>query len=308
MRTRPSYTLTELLVVIAIIAVLIGLLLPAVQKVREAAARASCQSHLKQVGLALHNYHDVCGRFPPAGTGVVPPDLRYPNHGPWPFVLPYLEQGALARQYHREVSWYDPPNEAARTKPLRTLQCPSAEPDRVGPGSVDPEDYPAVGAGSDVAPTKGVSESLVRLGLVGTPRDSRGVMCIETDYRRPKETARLTDIQDGASNTVVVAEDAGRPTRWRMGREVPGYTPGGPWASGPNCIDLQGFNPETGQRPGTCAINCTNYKEVYSFHAGGANAVFADGSVHFLKADLGIRLLAQLVTRAGGDVVPGGAD
>src|SRR5262245_26293859 len=135
-RRRRGFTLVELLVVIAIIAVLIGLLLPAVQRVREAAARARCQNHLKQIGLALHNYHDANGRFPPAGTGLPQPDPRYPNHGPWPFVLPYLEQEPLARQYRCEVSWFDPPNESARMTQVPNLQCPSAEP-RVGTGAID---------------------------------------------------------------------------------------------------------------------------------------------------------------------------
>jgi prepilin-type N-terminal cleavage/methylation domain-containing protein/prepilin-type processing-associated H-X9-DG protein len=299
---RRGFTLIELLVVAAIIAVLIGLLLAAVQKVREAAARMKCQNNLKQIGLALHSYHDATGRFPPAGTGPVPPDPRYPNHGPWPFVLPWLEQQQLYSQYRWEVSWHDPPNEWVRTQQLRILQCPSAEPDRVGIGAVDPVARPAVGACTDYAPTKGVSDSLFRLRLVDTPRDPRGVMCIETDYRNQKETARFADIHDGTSNTVVVAEDAGRPTRWQMRQgfaEV--YTPGGPWASGPNCIALEGYNPDTGQGPGPCAINCTNYKEVYSFHPGGANALFADGSAHLLKSDMDTRLLARLVTRAGGE-------
>src|SRR5262245_11604920 len=139
---RRGITLIELLVVIAIIAVLLGLLLAAVQKVREAASRIRCANNLKQIGLALHNYHDVCDRFPPAGTGLAMPDPRYPNHGPWPFLLPYLEQQQLYRQYRLDVSWYDPPNEAARTKPLRILQCPSAEPDRIELGALDPEARP----------------------------------------------------------------------------------------------------------------------------------------------------------------------
>jgi prepilin-type N-terminal cleavage/methylation domain-containing protein/prepilin-type processing-associated H-X9-DG protein len=305
-RARRAFTLIELLVVLAILAVLIGLLLPAVQKVREAANRMSCQNNLKQIGLALHNYHDAHGRFPPAGTGPVPPDPRYPNHGPWPFLLPWLEQQQLYNGYHREVSWFDPPNESVRTKPLRALQCPSAGSARVGRGAVD-ELNPAVGACTDYAPTKGVSASLIQLGLVDAPQDPRGVMCIETDYRNHKETARFMDIRDGASNTVVVAEDAGRPTRWQMRQGLPEvYTAGGPWASGANCIDVQGFDPATGRRPGPCAINCTNQKEVYSFHPGGANALFADGSVHFLPAGMSIRTLAALVTRAGGEVVSAG--
>src|SRR5262249_30750386 len=152
----------------------------------------------------------------------------------------------LSRQYRCEVSWFDPPNEAARLTQLAILQCPSAEPNRVGFGTVDPLAIPAKGACTDYAATKGVSGLIIRVGLVDAPRDSRGVMCIETDYRIPKETARFVDIQDGASNTIVVAEDAGRPTRWQMRQAFPGvYTQGGPWASGPNCIALQGFNPDT---------------------------------------------------------------
>jgi prepilin-type processing-associated H-X9-DG protein len=79
-----------------------------------------------------------------------------------------------------------------------------------------------------------------------------------------------------------------------------------PAGSGPNCIDVQGFNPATGRRPRPCAVNCTNQKEVYSFHPGGANGLFADGSVHFLPAGMRIRALAALVTRAGGEVVSAG--
>jgi prepilin-type processing-associated H-X9-DG protein/prepilin-type N-terminal cleavage/methylation domain-containing protein len=307
-RPGKAFTLIELLVVIAIIAVLIGLLLPAVQKVREAAARMQCSNNLKQIGLALHNFHDPNGRFPPAGTGAVPPDPRYPNHGPWPFLLPFLEQENLYKQYHRQVSWFDPLNEPVRTRQLPFLQCPSAEPNRMGQGSVDQLNL-AEGACTDYAPIKGfdneaIVAQLVQLGLIDPPGDLRGVMCIEPDYRNPTQTARIADIPDGLSNTIVVGEDAGRPTRWQMGKARPAlYTPGGPWASGPNCIALQGFDPAADKRPGRCAINCTNQKEVSSFHPGGANVLFADGSVRFLKAGLEIRILASLVTRAGGEVV-----
>jgi len=305
MRSRRGFTLIELLVVIAIISILIGLLLPAVQKVRAAAARMACTNNMKQIGLALHNYHEVNGRFPPSGTGPVPPDPSTPpkfaNHGPWPFVLPYLEQDAVYQLYRFDRHWFDPVNEPARVKHLRILQCPSAKQDRVGQGTVDPAN-PAVGACTDYAPTQRVDAMLVQSGFISSPADFSGVMCGELEWPVMKVTARIEDISDGKSQTIMVTEDAGRPAAWRMGQSFPGYVKGGPWASGPNSIVLRGYNPESGQYGGPCAINCTNDKEVYSFHTGGANAVFADGSVRFLKSSISIQTLAALITRAGGEV------
>src|SRR5262245_1207690 len=179
-RRASPFTLIERLLAIALISVLIGLLLPAVQKVREAAARMKCANNLKQIGLAAHLYHDANGWFPPSGTGTTPPafDPRYPNHGPWPFLLPYLEQQNLYDQYHLEVPWYHWLNESARMRQVPVLQCPSAEPNREGRGAVD-EDNPAKGACTDYAPTRGIDEKvvpqLVQLGLIEPPGDPRGV-------------------------------------------------------------------------------------------------------------------------------------
>src|SRR5262249_36009245 len=123
---------------------------------------------------------------------------------------------------------------------------------------------------------------------------------------QPNHMTRLEEITDGTSQTILLGEDAGRPRLWRAGRPGPDQVvDGGSWAALNSGIILQGSTPDGVMRPGPCAINCTNEREVYSFHPGGANVVFADGSVRFLNKSISIRALAALVTRAGGEVVPG---
>jgi prepilin-type N-terminal cleavage/methylation domain-containing protein/prepilin-type processing-associated H-X9-DG protein len=294
---RPGFTLVELLVVIAIIAVLIGLLLPAVQKVREAANRVQCGNNLKQLGLALHHYHDTHRKFPPgrADAGVTLPV----NHGWAPFILRFIEQDALAKLYRWDRKAADPLNQPVVSTQLKIFQCASAEPDRFM--TYAPFDYGGKAACGDYAPPWYIDPDfgsvLAGRGWIDRPADYRGVLV-------PNQMTRVTDITDGTANTILLTEDAGRPRQWRMGRPGPDQTvDGGPWAGFHTGIMLAGFDPNAEKRPGPCAINCTNEREVYSFHPGGANAVMADGSVHFLQAGMSIRILAALVTRAGGEVV-----
>jgi prepilin-type processing-associated H-X9-DG protein len=291
-----------MLVVIGIIAVLIGLLLPAVQKVRAAAARIQCANNLKQIGLACHQHHDTYGMFPPgwvyAPFTVPQGQILEGGAGTFTFLLPFLEQEALASKYRWDKRAQGPENQPVATTQLKIFQCPSAEPDRWVTIVEDPGNYYYGGRGAcgDYAGVREIHTSLVALGLVDPAANYQGVLT-------QNHLTRLVEITDGTSQTILVTECAGRPKVWRAGRVVPGiYTTGGVWVSG-TLIFGQGSSYDGTTKPGPCAINCTNEREVYSFHPGGANAVFADGSVHFLEAGMDIRIFARLVTRAGGEVV-----
>jgi prepilin-type N-terminal cleavage/methylation domain-containing protein/prepilin-type processing-associated H-X9-DG protein len=294
---RRGFTLVELLVVIAIIAVLIGLVLPAVQKVRAAANRMSCSNNLKQLGLAMYHYHDTHGAFPPAFINRGPYGTTGFGftHGWGPFILPFIEQQQLFDLYRWDVPLYHPNNAPVMSKHLKVLQCPSApEQDRYmtfGPYKL----FGTKGACADYAPTLEVDEVLARLGWVDPVADYRGVLVVTA--------TRLTDIMDGTTHTILLTEDAGRPRLWQAGKPGPDQVVEGGPPGFKNGIILQGSTPNGMMKPGRCALNCTNDHELYSFHPGGANAVFADGSVHFLKAGIDLRLLARLITRAGGEVV-----
>ena len=287
--------------VIAIIGVLIALLLPAVQMAREAARRMACSNKLKQIGLACHQHHDTYGMFPPgwvqAPFTVPQGEVIQGGHGTFPFLLPFLEQEALARIYRWDKRAQGPENQPVATTQLKILQCPSAEPDRWVTAVEDPAQLQLRRPGRlrRLWGRPGHRYPSGGLGLVDRADNYQGVLT--KNY-----LTRLADITDGASQTILVTEHAGRPTLWRAGRPVPGiYAIVAAWVGSTHTFG-QGSTPDGATKPGPCAINCTNDREVYSFHPGGASAVFADGSVHFLKASMDIRIFARLVTRAGGEV------
>jgi prepilin-type N-terminal cleavage/methylation domain-containing protein/prepilin-type processing-associated H-X9-DG protein len=307
---RAAFTLIELLVVISIIGILIGLLLPAVQKVREAANRTQCTNNLKQVGLALHNFHDT-NQHLPSSTNV--PGL--PRSSAFTFLLPYFEQDNLYKAYDFNSNWYDLVNLPVSQTKLSLLICPSSPtPDRL---DGRPEAWSPLVAITDYGIITHVAQRLYLTGLV----DNYGPGAMPKNEPRP----RLADITDGTSNTILVAESAGRPNLWRAGQLV-GVPPairvnGGGWTRAATAFSIEGSSADGTIFPGPCAVNCTNGEDVttypdpyygrdgsgavYAFHTSGANALFGDGSVHFLQQSISIRTLAALVTRSGGEVISG---
>jgi type II secretory pathway pseudopilin PulG len=250
-----AFTVIELLVVIAIMGVLLALLLPAVQKVREAANRVKCANNLKEIGVALHDFHDAKGTFP-AGwvAGPFPPAGIYAveNHNWVPFLLPDLGQQVVVNGYHWDVSAADPSNQAAVNVQLKVLQCPSAEPDRVF--TILPEYGTGTAACTDYAPVKGVRQELVDLGLADVVANLDGVM-------KKNFLARIADITDGTAQTILVAENAGLPEVWHAGKPVPSDVSGcGCWACWGCLIQVQGASQDGNQQPGPVASTARTSK------------------------------------------------
>jgi prepilin-type N-terminal cleavage/methylation domain-containing protein/prepilin-type processing-associated H-X9-DG protein len=291
-RRARGFTLIELLVVIAIIALLMALLLPAVQKVREAANRMRCANNLKQIGIALHlHVNDYGQALPPAALST-----PAPLGTSWvAFLLPYLEMDNLARQYRFDLPVLAPENFTPVNTRLRLLECPTAE---YRLADYAPAGLPGFTAAiTDYGVTTGVSPTLASLGLV-TPAGTGDSGAMLWDRK-----VKLAEIVDGTSNTLAVTEDAGRPQAWMGRRQVSGWVSGAGWADPYNEFWVHGASFDGLTSPGPCAVNCTNDNEIFAFHPAGANGLFVDGSVRLLPSQADIRIIAALVSRNGGEAV-----
>lgn len=315
-RFRNAFTLIELLVVIAIIAILIGLLLPAVQKVREAAARSTCQNHLKQLGLAIHNHESTHGYFPssirPAGPTPLP---RVSWLVP---TLAYIEQDNLRRDYDITSTWSSAANLPTTSQKVKILQCPSvANSERL-------DGDPQSNVWNIVAPTDYAAVTGVASYATGVNATGAVIPGIMQKNKNPGN--RIAAVTDGLSNTLLLVESGGRPQIYRNGKPF-GTVPTAKVNAGGWCrpaSDLE-FAPATADGSthvgGTVAINATNgydyptynaapfgtegTSQPYSFHTGGATALNGDGSVRFVRASVNASTFAALATRANNEVVNG---
>ncbi len=331
-RVRRGFTLIELLVVIAIIAVLIGLLLPAVQKVRSAAARSQCSNNMKQIGLALMNYESVNGCLP---IGDSRGYLNLPRVTWQALILPFIEQNNLAALYNYRVDWDNPLNYAAIATQVKIYNCPSTvtglrfdrTPDEPL-GGTEPRaacDYWNV---NEIAPWIGINCGFPNASFYNGSRYDPLLAGVLVNTNVGIGTP-LTTITDGTSNTYMVVESAGRPNFYYTGGRQsapPGYAgdwePNNPnpgngtwngeacWADPYASFDPKGSNPANGYvqpfgaASNTCSMNCNNHNEIYSFHTTGCNFLFADASVHFLSSSASLCVIGALGTRAGGEVNP----
>jgi len=296
--TPAGFTLIELLVVIAIIAVLVSILLPAVQQAREAARKSQCRNNLKQIVLAHHNFESAHGYLPYGDRLNEKNDKKV---GPGAQILPYIEQSALYDRYDWSTDWYQPANQEVVKTILPTFACPTTPvQNRMFSGTEGGVSFEA--ATCDYMAPSGVGnteKSYVESTFGMVISDSESIMT-----KKSKTPNNLKKTLDGLSNTVMYLECAGKPEIWGDGKLATGTNTKTGWAS-----HATGFDPKM-RVPGgctvgvgSCSINCCNDQGVYSFHSGGSFGGFGDGSVRFLSESLAPQIFIAILTRNNGETV-----
>jgi len=327
---RPAFTLVELLVVIAIIGVLIALLLPAVQAAREAARRSQCLNNSRQIGLGILNFESAKKLLPSGGEGTdwtdpANPKTGFDRHSTFTQILAYLEQAAVASQFDLTKAYNDPlapQNQRAAKSVVEAFLCPSNS-----IRQLDPFGY----GGTDFMPTVYTD--------IHPQTGARDKIASRADGALALVPARIALISDGTSNTIALAEDAGR--NWE---EFEPFTKSNYDDLTPNAVDKppsgrrainRWAEPDTGNGvsgpPNSTAANlkpvinnhstpvngpeeclwstnnCGPNDEIFSFHSGGATFVYADGSAHFLNESIAPQVMRTLVTRGEGDMTDSSA-
>ena len=317
---RKAFTLVELLVVITIIAILAGLLLPAVQIARDAGRRSSCANNLQQIGVAMLAFESANRGLPPRRYGPTwtPAETNYGYCGWGAVILPYLDLKNIQRLYNYRGNFYDAANQEAVNKSLAVYSCPATQSSR----SMNICD---------------VNQNASGTGIAGDYFGANGVhawwfpeAAVNTAYSANTETAladnrfkALAEITDGLSSTLLITEQAGRPDWYILGAKQLTTVGSGPnsvtttingttytqtnpawwgcWASYQTAV-FYTYSDDGATPNGTNAINMNNSQGIYSFHRGGANAVFCDSAVHFLGTGLSPTVLGAIITARSGGV------
>lgn len=331
-KNRSAFTLIELLVVIAIISVLAALILPAVQQAREAARRSQCQNNLKQLGIAIHNHVDVYKFFPSSRRPIAAGTVRV---AAFTFLLPYVDKANLYDKYDQTVNWSHANNLPVTSTRIASFECPSSiSPDRLDYDPGPPAVYDIV-ASSDYAIALGVDKRLGESTVLNWPvlpatyvpsspnNNYEGIMA-----KNSKNA--ISAVLDGLSQTIAVVESAGRPKLYRRGvlvspdDKTTARVNAGGWCRPASDVLFAGSDVTGTTIPGA-ALNRTNGDNViplgypattygtegtgqpYSFHTGGINTLFGDGSVHFIAENVDIKIFASLITKAGKETVSDGS-
>lgn len=308
---RRGFTLIELLVVIAIIAILIALLLPAVQQAREAARRSTCKNNMKQIGLALHNYHDTFRAFP------IGSQTSYYRANWRSSILPYIDQAPAYNQLTQtpiplhgyasgngnSASGYNTENAVLNNLFIPIYKCPSSAADSfytgTSPVSNNGRTSPNAALGSEKGMTMdyvGISGSYANAAPYNSGCGSAygGFWC-NNGLMMIGKSARMRDCTDGTSNTIIIGEDSGlvnnRDYRSNYYGGWAGHIGLSSWGTGVNTIRYSP-NPPTAPAGGDQTYTPNN--PLTSFHVGGMHALLADGAVRFISDNLDIETLRRL--------------
>ena len=283
---RSAFTLVELLVVIVIIGILIAMLLPAVQSVRESARQADCTNHMRQVGLAIQMYDSNHRVLPPAASGwTSPPATSPPRHSVLSYILPYLELSNISENVDYGQHWNVGGNDAFTKTDVPIFLCPSA-PSRPGDYTtdytaaykIDNDLYDEFAAEGYTGPDPGPSA------------DIPGLLQLN-------ERTTSSQVRDGMTNTFMLIERAGLPLSYEQGVLVGTYSTTKAWATYRSPVPISQLDCTVKK-----IINCKNRQEIYSFHPGGAVFLYGGGGVTFEAEDMDPVVFINRFTLAGGEL------
>lgn len=309
----------EVVVVAVCVTVLSVILLPGMLVARDTSREQSCQDRLRQMGVAFLQFEKTQRGLPPRRTGF---NDGNPYGGWGGQILPYLGLSDPAGEYDVRYDFFDPKNKAIVESQLTAFLCPASPAERfvqiqsqASTKSLNPDKdtvYTCNATTVDFITSNGVQMARNGYGINAMGKEGR-----IGNQRQPmadNETLPLSKITDGLSNTLLLIEQAGRPTAWRNGEKKPG---GGQFGLSPNArgawagwgsISFGAVNVETGERPPRgdstdCSVNCNNWLGIYSFHRDGGNVLFCDGSVRFIGTKLDPLTFAYLTIRDDGHLI-----